>query len=519
MRNSGAIFVPQRQKPVFIDEISFSVEDQMRNVHGILQPGEAIQLLKTPIGKMAILNCHDYTHADVLAQLIHYGIEILIVSTFNPASRLYHQYALADMHGFFCFVIISNIANYGGSAVFAPFRRIGPSSGALTLGGTLSLMRGESVAYVQISLPLGELRRIRRILSRSCSIERKKGKLTWLPPIFPGETFFSKSEPSYKTVLQRTDSVKPIKLDDFYNPSFTNGKVRIGIAHLKSMDKKDYIDNFYHISASRHVPQFIKGIRGHLQRLENQLLIDGKSLDFLVFPEVFLPLGLEDDLKQFAKKFNTIVIGGIEYDRQSVSPRTPEEAHGSNRCFVYIPTNLGEVYVYVYTKLTRSQYDARTPAREKGGELGQFNMDKGNCLLRFSHNSLGQFGVLICYDFSHFDIVHKINRHNTEWPPELLIVVAYNPDSSLYESCCIADSHRFYQYIVMCNVAQYGGSGVFGPIKTPGARQTVLNTGVGAEGISIVFVDLCGLQKARKIKDWSIGQYFQKKPGIFQNTI
>jgi predicted amidohydrolase len=144
-------------------------------------------------------------------------------------------------------------------------------------------------------------------------------------------------------------------------------------------------------------------------------------------------------------------------------------------------------------------------------------MERGNHLLRFSHKQFGQFGVLICYDFSHFDIVYTMNRHQTETPPEMLFVVANNPASSLYESCCVSDSHRFYQYIIMCNVAQYGGSGVFGPLKTNGPRQTVLSAGLNAEGISIATIDLSGLQKARETFGPSANSDFMKKSGIYQN--
>lgn len=528
IRNSVAVVVPD-QKQIFVDEISLSIEDQQRNKKGNLQRGEVINLLNTPLGKIAVLNCFDYTNADILAQLIDEDIEILIALTFNPGSRLYSQYALADMHRFFCFVVISNIANYGGSGVFAPFRRKGPKSGSLSLGGTLAFAKGECTAYLKISLPIGELRQSRKVLSSPGSIESKKRQLNLLPIIVPGETFLAES--LYKNNIQKHDFLKNVKLENYgYEPYAENGKINIGVAHLKSMNVDDYVDNLYHISASEKASLFIKGVRGHLHQLSTKLNMNEEKLDFLVFPEVFLPLGLESDLENFAQKYNTIIICGVEYDRQPIEIQTLEDSIGTNRCFIYIPTISGQVHRFEYMKLTRSEYDARTPPKNEGEDRGKFKMNIGEHLFRFSHPDIGQFGILICYDYSHFDILHKLNRQGIKLPPELLFVISYNPDSNLYESCCIADSHRFYQYIIMCNVAQFGGSGVFGPVKTQGLRQTLLKTGVGSEGISVVSVDLYCLREARKTNDLQIitnmklykkyrklHEKFQNKPGIFQD--
>lgn len=530
IRNSVAVVVPE-QKPIFVDEISLSIEDQQRNKKGNLQRGEVINLLNTPLGKIAVLNCFDYTNADILAQLIDKDIEILIVLTFNPGSRLYSQYALADMHRFFCFVVISNIANYGGSGVFGPFRRKGPKSGSLSLGGTLAFAKGEFIAYLDIDLPIADLRLSRKILSSPDSIDNKKRQMNLLPIVVPGETFLTELEPPYKKTIQCPASLKIVDLEACgYEPSSESGKLNIGVAHLKSMGVDDYVDNLYHISGTEKATIFTKVVRGHLNQLSTNLDMNDEKLDFLVFPEVFLPLGLESDLNKFAKKYNTIIICGVEYDHQPSEIYKPEDAIGTNRCYIYIPTLFGQVHRFEYLKLTRSEYDARTPAKNKGEDRGQFKMNLGDHLLRFSHPSLGQFGVLICYDYSHFDILHKLNRQDTTFPPELLFVISYNPDSNLYESCCIADSHRFYQYIIMCNVAQFGGSGVFGPVKTQGLRQTLLKTGIGSEGISVVSVDLYGLKEARKINDLQIitnmelyekyknlYEKFQNKPGIFHN--
>lgn len=511
--NTVAVFSPEHP-PVLIEQLSFSEEDHQYYTLGKLHPGKEAHVFHTPIGNMGVISCHDYTNADVLKKLVEHDIEILVVSSFNPATRLFMQYALADIHRFSCFVIISNIANYGGSGVFAPFRYNGPKKRSMTLGGAIAYTQGETSAFMEVDLPLADLRLLRRQ-------ERQTGGLLddrcpWTP-IQPSEEFLNTGQPDYKKNLDSPEHLQEIDLMACgYRLDAQPGALNIGVAQLKCMDEDDYINHYYSISCSPNLPRFVRELQEHLKYLSQRLLLSGEKLDFLVFPEVFLPLTMDEELRGFARQFNTIIVAGVEYDPQPETLASPELAHGSNRCFIYVPTSSGEVKRFQYDKMTRSQYDARLPGTADGGPAN-FIMDKGSRLLRFCYGDEWAFGVLICYDYSHFDIIHRVNRvENRPMPLDMLFIVANNPDSQLYERCCIADSHRFYQYIVMSNVAQFGGSGIFGPIKTPGQRQTLLEAGVGTEAIAIATVDIKALQEARKAARTDAESSFQHKPGIFQ---
>lgn len=163
IRNSVAVFTPNR-KEIMIDKIAFTAEDHELDKDKKLQRGECINIINSPFGKIALLNCFDYTHVDLLHMIADKNVDILIISAFNPATRLFNEYATADMHRLFCFVIISNIANYGGSGVFAPFRRIGPKFHGVTLGGVLSYEKGPNISYTKVNLDLNGLKRIRDTL-------------------------------------------------------------------------------------------------------------------------------------------------------------------------------------------------------------------------------------------------------------------------------------------------------------------------------------------------------------------
>jgi len=511
--NTVAVFSPGHD-PVLIEQLSFSEEDHKYYTLGKLHPGKEAHVFHTPLGNMGIISCHDYTNADLIKKMAEYEIEILVVSSFNPATRLFMQYALADIHRFSCFVIISNIANYGGSGVFAPFRYNGPKKRSMTLGGAIAYTQGETSAFLEVDLPLTDLRLLRR--QERQAAELREDRCPWTP-IQPSEEFLSTGQPDYKKSLDNPDYLQEIDLGACgYRSAARPNELTIGVAQLKCMDEEDYINHYYCISCSPKAPRFVRELQEHLKFLGQKLLLSGQKLDFLVFPEVFLPLTMDEELRDFARRFNTIIIAGVEYDPQPETLESPELAHGSNRCFIYVPTSGGEVKRFQYDKMTRSQYDARLPVSADGGPAN-FIMDKGNRLLRFSYGDEWAFGVLICYDYSHYDIIHRLNRDESRrMPLDMLFIVANNPDSQLYGRCCIADSHRFYQYIVMSNVAQFGGSGIFGPIKTPGSRQTLLDAGVGTEAIAIATVDIKALQEARKAAQIDAQSSFQHKPGLFQ---
>ncbi len=510
--NSIAVVIPDYQ-PVLVDQISFSAEDLKFQAEGTLHRGTDIHVFSTPLGNLGIISCHDYTHADILKKIFEHQIEILIVSSFNPATRLFMQYALADIHRFSCFVILSNIANYGGSGVFAPFRYNGPRRASMTLGGALAYTQGQTRAYLEVDLPITDLRKLRN--GESSGTDVFEDAITWTP-IYPSEEYLPQGEPDFKQKLEADHCLETIDLEKAGYVTAAQDELQIGVAHLQSMDKEDYINNYYCISCSSNAPDFINKIQAHLQFLAEQLEYTGQRLDFLVFPELFLPLTAETDLMAFARRFNTIIIGGVEFDPQPDDLASPEMAQGVNRCFIYVPTQTGEVKRFQYDKLTRSQYDARTPAVGDSG-WGYFKMSRGSKLIHFTCGDHWSFGVLICYDYSHFDIIHRINRDAAcPMPLEMLFIVASNPDSQLYERCCIADSHRYYQYIIMSNVSQFGGSGIFAPIKTQGHRQTLFSAGIGTEGISITTLALKDLREARKAQQILPGSNFQHKPGIFQ---
>jgi predicted amidohydrolase len=353
--NSVAVACPGIEF-ILIDKISFSFDDialaseKKKN----LLPGKRLLFIKTSSWKLAVLNCHDYTHADIVAAILREDVDILVVTTRNQASRLYDEYATADIHRLSCFVIVNNVSDYGGSGVYAPFSRIGEQDSAVTLGGTLFATRGPCEASAIVSLPIQELQELRKFFSRKTLGKNGKMRYQHIDP--PEHIKFHPDNAPYQSVITNADNIENINLNEIGYRREKTGLVRIAVAQLSSMSFDDYIDNSYQITRSPRCPSFSATIRNHLELLESSLERQANEdlrPDFLVFPEVFLPLGLEEDVKAFSRRWNTIIIAGVEYDPQPVAQNYGTgKATGINRCRIYIPTPSG-VTTRQYIKLTR----------------------------------------------------------------------------------------------------------------------------------------------------------------------
>lgn len=512
--NSIAVAFPDRS-PILLQKLSFSAEDQAQANEGKLLRGNKLVVFDSPVGRFSVLNCHEYTHTGLLAELAKSQLDFLVVTSFNPAWQLYQEYALADIHRLFCFVVLCNVGNYGGSGVFAPFSKLGPRTGALTAGGILYSSRGPSNAQAILELPTGELRRLRRNKFRDDALAAFKKPADWYQPIVPPEILLLK-HPPYQRVVRDVKNIETIDLSSIgYKRRCRSRELSIGIGQLHSPPFEAYIDNSYYISRWSGSAVFEKRIRKLLASVEPEL-------DFLILPEVFATLGLDQDFRRFAGDTGTIVIAGMEYDPQSDEQLYgSERAKGMNRCFIYIPTQ-DSVVRFEYAKLTRSQYDALSLLKKPNGQNVEFDMERGKRLYRFTHPEVGDFGVLICYDLSHLDLVHAFNMQGREEPLDLMFVVCHNPYEELYRACCLADCHRYYQFVALCNVANYGGSGLFGPLRTKGTSRTLLQAGKNAEGIFVAKADLAGLRAARKAVDRDLSssaqnrsESFQRRPGIY----
>jgi len=449
--------------------------------------------------RWAVLNCHDYSHADLVRKIQVERIELLVVVAYNAAHRLYLEYAHADIHRLFCFIVIANIGEMGGSGVFAPFRSIGREKNAkLSAGGRLFATHGTSAVDVDVPLDIGLLRSLRQKYGEEGYTAEVS--VSDVDPIAPPQTFLVTGDGQQAGSLV----AKHVQCETV---EWNSDSPSVAFCQLDSLPVQTYIETGYRLGCPEKAA-FEQSLHNKLAELEQRCAHkEPKSLDFLVFPEVFVPRSFIPHLEAFSDRNNTIVIAGVTYP----------PGVNANECIVIVPKTLRNVNYtkpYAYRKLSRSQYDGIAP-----DEVSRMPMERGTELLCFRNTQGRRFGVLICYDLSHFELVHQINTEGGE-ALDLLFVVSHNPFGELYRYCCIADAHRFYQHVVMCNVAEYGGSGIYAPTRGPGTRRVLAEVGKGVEAIGLVTLKLKKQREARSSSEEKLhdGQ-FMRKPGIFQRRI
>lgn len=484
-------------------KLSLSSEDRSFG----LKPGTELTVFDSVASQMdspvrwTVLNCHDYTHADLLKVIQATKVELIVVVTYNAATRLFWEYATADIHRLFCYVVVVNVAELGGSGVFGPFRQIGNEENAgLSMGGQLFGAKGPGSLKVTLSLPIQELRDLRDRFSREGFDAGRIHAAGFgaYQPIMPPEHFLATVDRDAGPPV--VDRVLNHEIDwNFCAP-------RVAVAQLRSMEQGTYLATKYRIRNHKDSPKFERLLSVQLSELETRCSDQGPTesgtlLDLLVLPEVFVPRDYIPILQEFSNRVGSLVICGVDYPGET-------EEENANDCVIIRPgaDPIG------YRKISRSQYDA---VRPNGARMP---MRRGRELVRLVNKAGRGMGVLICSDYSHYDLMWALNLQDRTEPLDLTVVIAHNPFVSLYHSCCIADSHRFYQFILMCNVMPYGGSGVFGPQRTKGARQVLAHIGQGVEGIVMVSLPLDDLASARQSEDAQLHTgRFMRKPGVFQS--
>jgi len=491
-------YVSMGQQFIQQEKFSLSSEDEAAQ----LTAGDSLHVYtpelsskKEPV-RWAVLNCHEYTHVVLMTALMAERIEVLVVVAHNAATRLYWEYARSDVHRLFCYVIIVNTAELGGSAVFAPYRRLGTQRNAqFSASGQLFGTRGPGAFSINTTLDIRVLRELRQDFKTNGFGGIKSGKLPYdLEAMVPSQHYLSTFDAAAGPPLVNSCcNVQTKELPD---------SMRVAVAQLESMSLDAYRTSGYRLAGAKGFGTFMQKLSSWLQHVEFQCSLKDKrpgKLDLLALPEVFVPRAFLPQLQAFSDRTGAMVVAGVDYP-----------ADNANECAILRP----DQEPLFYRKVTRSQYDGQLPSKD--GE--RMKMKRGDRLLRFVDVQGRAIGVLICYDYSHLDLLARLNLENRDKPLEMVVVVAHNPFGDLYRSSCIADANRFYQYIVMSNVATYGGSGVFGPIRGPGARQVLAETGKNSEAVLILDVNLKDLEQARaRGHEQELSENeFQRLPGILK---
>ena len=471
LNNINRLYLPPEKYPDLSLEERESKKMFTSKYDPEIKKGNRVNIYKnTGFGNFAILNCFDYSNLSILNEIAKRDVNIIFVTSYNPAFRLYHNYAMADSHRNYSYVVIVNGGDFGGSGIYAPIRY----EGKLRVSNLLQGLKGKGEGVI-----------IQDIDVRYLNASKKKTIHGWINP------------PEIRHIKNEVDIVKIDLKQDLKNEKFI-----IKLVELEVPKEKDYQENNWKFKDA-HRDKIIQDIKDIMKELKD------KVVDFIIFPEVSLPNGIEELLCGFSKENKAYIIGGFEYNDNTqnickiFTPHTPDENDFSKYQDILYKSEKTGVHYYYYTKLFRSKYDHPS-------------MKCGNKLLIFENSLFGHFAPIICFDYSHNYILEKIANKI-----DLLFVVSYNPDVETYHNYGQADCHRLYCYIAQCNIPIFGGSAVYAPIWTIKKVRTnsILGQFIGySEKTRILTVEaeiksLRGEIKSQNIKFFSppAGYYFNSK--------
>lgn len=207
--------------------------------------------------------------------------------------------------------------------------------------------------------------------------------------------------------------------------------------------------------------------------------------NFVVFPELAIPRSKLSYLEEWAKELGAVVIAGLEYGPKWCFNSDRNEPLVNEAC-VIIPPNLRTESKDVLSKYGRPAVfyipKMNYPLVEATGiQKNSYSYREKNELYVFESSLLGNFAVLICYDFMSLSIEAMLQGNI-----QTLFVIAYNKDLNTYDVLANALVRRSMANVVITNSGSYGGSLVFSPYSNRHKRQVfkIEGNNVGA-GVSV----------------------------------
>ncbi|MBI2305142.1 MAG: class II aldolase/adducin family protein [Chloroflexi bacterium] len=198
-----------------------------------------------------------------------------------------------------------------------------------------------------------------------------------------------------------------------------------------------------------------------LQELQVQRLQKEEAGMLLVFPEYAFPESTEINsaLQEAAQKNTAIIVAGFE-------PGPKNEP--VNKCRVYFPT--GEHYDQIKLHLSpkEEQYEKIVAAHAKCGKELQV----------FVNTPIGDFAVLVCYDFTSVELLPML------WGKvDHLIIPCRNEATSTFQTLAGALAYSMYAHYIICNYPDHGESYVTGPgVQSSGERSHSHLRTIGGSG-------------------------------------
>lgn len=190
------------------------------------------------------------------------------------------------------------------------------------------------------------------------------------------------------------------------------------------------------------------------------------NADFLIFPELFLPNRyLFRHVIKESEESRIIIMGGLEW-KQNLEKNGKRVIN--NNGFIAIPSTFDKespnpkekATVIPIPKIYASPHEA--PFLERYG----YEFEGGNRIYLFKSSVLGNWAILICYDYLHLPFQTLLQSKI-----QTLFVIAYNTDINYYLSLSDSLHRMLFCNVVVCNTGNIGGSHAYSPFRDQNKRN------------------------------------------------
>jgi predicted amidohydrolase len=225
--------------------------------------------------------------------------------------------------------------------------------------------------------------------------------------------------------------------------------------------------------------------------LIEMLKVDGKP-DIILIPELHIPISKISQIKKFSKKYNVIIIGGIDFQsnpiiRTKIRNRgiicIPDSAGFLSKALRVSSMQFGKTY---FTYMERSMFSKGIVG------IGPCEADPEQNMYVFESEQLGNFGVMICSDI--FDLermmLYQGRIHH-------LFIISLNKDLNTYFAMAESLTRMLYCNVVICNTGHYGGSMAVAPFRDVNQRIIYKYIGQQMFNTHVINIPLIKLEEAQ----------------------
>ena len=199
-------------------------------------------------------------------------------------------------------------------------------------------------------------------------------------------------------------------------------------------EKSEKINCFDYFNNEEFQKERVNEITEMLEQLDNGNNFCGGANDIVVFPELVAPYSVIDRLQNYAKS-KCFIVCGMFYNKMF-----------QNNCVIIDPSGKK----YIQHKLN--------PSPDEPSEVHEAHRRLDQVINVFVNTPIGDFAVLICYEFSNPAILDELRGK-----VDNIIVISMNKSADSYLRSAKGKVNDYYCHIFLCNIAQYGNSAVCGP--------------------------------------------------------